>query len=764
MNPEPAWRMRRLVARGLVAALVVTLLTPAVRPEPARAANLPPGFSESVVLSGLTQPTMVRFARDGRVFVAEKRGVIKVFDGLGDSTPETFADLRTEVYNFWDRGLLSIALHPDFPVTPYVYALYTRDAEPGGEAPRWGSPSVDSDPCPTPPGPTADGCLATGRLTRLTASGNVATEVVPLITNWCQQYPSHSVADLAFGADGALYVSAGEGANFYNVDWGQYGSPPNPCGDPPGGVGAELTPPTAEGGALRAQDLRTGGDNVTLDGALLRVDPITGAALPDNPLASRSGANVRRIVAYGFKNPFRIAVRPGTSEVWAGDVGWSLADEIDRVARPTASVRNFGWPCYEGAARQPGYDSADLDICEKLYADAVARQPYFTYRVGQQVADETCSTTAGSSIAGLAFYSRGSRGRYPTDYRGALFFADYSRDCIWVMFKGANGLPDPSTVTAFRNGAANPVGLVIGPRKDLFYVDFNGGTVRRITYTPENQPPQAVIDAQPTEGLTPLTVSFDGSASSDPDGDPLSYAWDLDADGAFDDATTVDPEHTYTQKGTYVVQLRVSDGVGGSDTASFTIRAGGTSPTPTIIAPTESTTWRVGDLLEFEGTATDAEDGTLPRTALTWTLVLHHCPVDKDSCHEHPVQSWTGVRRGSFTAPDHQYPSYLELRLSASDSDGFSATVSHELQPRTVILSFATDPRRFKLIVGSDSARRTPFSQTFIVRSVFTISAPYKQIRDGKTYRFHHWSDGGARTHDVRAPGSPRTYTAYYRR
>ena len=107
-----------------------------------------------------------------------------------------------------------------------------------------------------------------------------------LIEDWCQQYPSHSIGSLAFGADGALYVSGGDGASFNFVDYGQDGAPVNPCGDPPGGPGTVLTPPTAEGGALRSQDLRTTGDPTSLDGAILRVDPATGAGLPDNPLAS----------------------------------------------------------------------------------------------------------------------------------------------------------------------------------------------------------------------------------------------------------------------------------------------------------------------------------------------------------------------------------------------------------------------------------------------------------------------------------------------
>ena len=109
--------------------------------------------------------------------------------------------------------------------------------------------------------------MVSGRLSRLKADVNTNTMSGPervLIEDWCQQFFTHSVGSLAFGSDGALYVSGGDGASFGVVARlrRQHGSPLNPCGDPPGGVGATLTPPTAEGGALRSQDLRTSGDPV----------------------------------------------------------------------------------------------------------------------------------------------------------------------------------------------------------------------------------------------------------------------------------------------------------------------------------------------------------------------------------------------------------------------------------------------------------------------------------------------------------------------
>ena len=379
-----------------------------------------------------------------------------------------------------------------------------------------------------------------GRLSRLTATGNVMTgsEQV-LVEDWCQQYPSHSVGSVEFGRSGALYASAGDGASFNFADWGQDGSPLNPCGDPPGGAGPVLTPPTAEGGALRSQDLRTSGDPVGLDGTVIRVDPATGAGLPTNPLASSTDPNARRIVAHGLRNPFRVTERPGTDELWIGDVGWNDWEEINRLLPSATEVGNFGWPCYEGVGRQAGYDGANLNVCESLYTSPGAvTSPYFAYHhTARVVPNETCPTGS-SSMAGLQFAFASGQSPYPAEYDDALFFADYSRDCIWVMPKGADGKPAPGLVRTFVAGAANPVNLQMGPSGELFYVDFDGGTVRRISYASANQPPVADATATPTTGSAPLTVSFNGSGSSDPDaGDTLSYAWDLDGDGAFDDSS-----------------------------------------------------------------------------------------------------------------------------------------------------------------------------------------------------------------------------------
>ena len=724
------------------------------------AATLPAGFQETVVFSGLTAPTAVRFASDGRIFVAEKGGRIKVFDNLSDTSPDIFADLNVNVYNFWDRGLLGLALHPQFPATPYVYVLYSYDAEIGMPAPKYGTPGVYSDPCPTPPGATADGCVVGGRLSRLQASGNFMTGTEQVfIEDWCQQYPSHSIGSVVFGGDGGLYVSSGDGASFNFVDFGQDGTPLNPCGDPPAGVGGVQTPPTSEGGSLRSQDVRTSTDPTTLDGAILRVSAGAGVALPANPLFSSPDGNTRRIIAYGLRNPFRMTSRPGTRELWIGDVGWGNWEEINRIVDPIDPlVENFGWPCYEGVGIQSGYDNANLNICENLYSEPGAvLAPYFTYAHSAKVVpNETCPTGS-SAIAGLSFYTVGP---YPANYDGALFFADYSRDCIWAMHKGTNGLPNPATITTFAAAAANPVDIQVSPSGELFYADLDGGTIRRIAFVSTNQPPLAVATANPTSGSPPLQVNFDGSGSSDPDvGQTLSYAWDLDGDGQFDDASTVLATFTYTTSGTKIATLRVTDSSGMSDTDSVTITvSGNNAPTATILTPAAGTLWQVNQVISFSGRATDPEQGTLPASALTWTLVLHHCP---SNCHTHQLQQFVGVASGSFTAPDHEYPSHLELRLTARDAGGLQDTESLLLNPRTVVLTFKSKPGAMNLVVGSTSST-TAFTRTVIVGSRNTISAPSPQIRGNRVYVFSSWSDGGAQTHDIIAPATSAIYTADY--
>jgi len=678
-------------------------------------------------------------------------------------------DLHPQVQDFWDRGLLGLAVDPGFGSVGrnFIYVLYTHDHNPEGSPASWG------DTCPTPPGPTTDGCTVTGNLSRIPvdpATGVATGGEQPLITDdWCQQFPSHSIGHLAFGPDGNLYVTGGDGASFNNADWGQFGggagspTPPNPCGDPPSPVGTALSPPTAEGGALRSQSpRRVAGHPILLGGAVLRVDPATGNGVAGNPMynSANPSSDASRIIGYGLRNPFRFTFRPGTSELWVGDVGWNTWEEVNRMTSPTPSTAvNFGWPCYEGAGRQSQYDAANLTICENLYTAGSATGPFYNYQHGVSVVSgDGCPLNAGSVISAISFYPGGS---YPGSYNGALFFGDHSRNCIWAMLPGGNGLPSANNLRTFVVDAnSHPVDLETDPASgDLLYANFDGGQIRRIQYLGGNNPPNAVATANPTSGPAPLTVQFTGSGSSDPDGDALSYAWDLDGDGAYDDATAANPRFTYATAGTYTVRLRVTDARGASSVSApitITVGAGNTPPTPVIDMPSSSLTWAVGDAISFSGHATDAEDGTLPASALTWSILLEHCTT---GCHTHPVENLTS---NSFVAPDHVDPANLVLALTATDSGGLSASTTIRLQPKLVNLTFQTNPIGMQLTAGATTAK-APFTIPVIQNATVGLIAPNQKYR-GKTYAFVSWSDGGAQTHTIRAPTTNTTYTATFQR
>jgi len=765
---------------------------------PATGMDLPPGFQARTLplpkatsptyVDGLQKPTTLDFAPDGKLFVAERNGRVLEFDSTEDPTPTLVLSILDKVMAKADRGILGMKLDPEYPAQPYLYLSYTYDAPIGGD-------SDDSEHTHYADGADdcveakeSDDCLVSGRLARVeidpatsvaVGSGGAADPVDPgseevLINSWCQQVTSHSVGDIEFDAEGALLMSGGDGASWGSIDFGQLG---NFCKDP-----------EYEGGSLRAQDLRTPatpGDPTDYNGSIIRVDRDTGAALSNNPLAqaplSSGGVEdvaARRILAEGLRNPYRFTIQPGTGEIYIGDVGQDLWEEIDHFSPPPATgvgLTNFGWPCFEGGRsgnlKMPRWEAAEKELhkplCETLYTNpSQVTAPIFAYPHanapgydGRVFEEDACDPNPGSAISGVAFYDPSgvpADALLPAEYFGALFFADAARGCIWTMQAGLDGVPDPATVANFAIGedgdVFTPVDIVQGPDGALYLPSFYGDSIVEIRYFPGSRAPEAELSASATYGPVPLSVNFDASGSTDPDlgeGDHLAYAWDLDGDGEFDDGSAATASHEYTEAKNVTVKVRVSDDLNHVSVAEVKLYPGDMGPPDVEIkAPTASFEWEAGGEVPYEAVATDPdgdEFGSLAKPLTPhWEFTLEHCPV---GCHEHPITS-ADEPSGSFVAPPHELPVHLKLEFSAIDSRGMRTSEVVEIDPREVEVTLESDPAGVALALNGVSSVG-PFGGIVIAGGTATVSAPATAAVGGAPYLFDSWSDGGARVHDA---------------
>jgi hypothetical protein len=370
------------------------------------------------------------------------------------------------------------------------------------------------------------------------------------------------------------------------------------------------------------------------------------------------------------------------------------------------------------------------------------------------------------------------------------------------MGLGVGGDPDPATLQLLESGAANPVDVEPGPGGDLFYVDFDGGTIHRISYAPTNTCAASDFQAEYFNNtsltgdpvLTRCESAIDhswGSGSPGPgvNADDFSALWTAGvtfAPGKYTFTATADdgirvfvdgsplidewvdqpspatyPATTTLSAGVHEVRVEYYKGTGDATAqVSWNLDEADAPPVPVIDEPSPTLSYAVGQAIDFLGEATDPEDGALPQSALSWTLLIHHCTTPTQ-CHVHVVQHWTGTDGETLNAPDHDYPSHLELVLRATDSLGATQTTNVTLDPKTVGLALQTVPAGLRLSIGGTSGT-APFSRTEIVNAQTSLSARLAQQVNGKTYRFVSWSDGGAATHNITAPATARTYTATY--
>ncbi|NNE47345.1 MAG: hypothetical protein HKN37_11890 [Rhodothermales bacterium] len=425
------------------------------------AISLPLGFYvEDVTPShSFSTPVAVAFAPDSRIFVAEKRGRVYIIEGgVKLSTP--FINLESEVLDHWDRGLLGIALDPDFATNEHVYLLYTYDRDGTGDYQRQDVAARVTRYTASSGNPNVADLTS-----RLVLIGNTFAEAIPSC------YYSHTIGTLQFGSDGSLLVGAGDGADFTTMD---------PGGLHPDCFGAGKFPAVEDVGAFRAQYLNS------LAGKILRIDPATGLGLPSNPFYTGTASdNQSRVWALGLRNPFRFsALRNGSTDptdgdpgaLFIGDVGWNTWEDL-HVSK--SGGENFGWPCYEGPNTNAQYQAATPAHSSCAGVSSQAAPPYFWHHTNSALSSPPGLTARAVAVGD--FYP-GSK--YPAAHRNRLYYADYIRQ--WIATAAIDASDDVFDHQEFASDAGNVADLRYDSISDyLYWVDLGSGEVMRLRHVDE---------------------------------------------------------------------------------------------------------------------------------------------------------------------------------------------------------------------------------------------------------------------------------------
>jgi glucose/arabinose dehydrogenase len=302
------WTFVLVLAAGLLASCGGGEAVPSSSPDPRGSAGAgdrgtpsgePIGDGSSPVrlvriAEGLTEPTTIAYPNDGsaRLFIAERAGVVRVFDGV-DLLKEPFLDIGEKVVlDFPERGLIGLVFHPEYATNGRFYVAYTRVGVEYGEG----------------------GDIVVDEYRVSEGNPNIAIPVPTrrIIVVHHFDIQGHNGGQLAFGPDGYLYIGIGD---------------------------AELA------GALfrRAEDLNI------LTGKLLRIRvPDSGDYVvpDDNPFVGRDGHD--EIWAYGLRNPWRFSFDRETGDLYIGDVGEAAMEEVNFQPSSSRGGENYGWPTMEG--------------------------------------------------------------------------------------------------------------------------------------------------------------------------------------------------------------------------------------------------------------------------------------------------------------------------------------------------------------------------------------------------------------------------------
>ena len=612
----------------MMISLVVILISNLLVGLPVAAAgdiSLPSGFEAKEILSGLSNPTDIAFSSDGRWFIAERAGKIRVVED-GKLLKEPLLDITDHVSAFQDGGLLTVALDPDFQANGYIYLLYTY-RNPGTEM---------SDP-------------QTNRLTRvkldpvttnvMTAQvdpsetvllGSISTPYDRGQNNICKTGTdcipfddgNHAADYILFAPDKTMFVSMGEGSSAEHTDER----------------------------ALRSQDKNW------MSGKVLHLDR-DGNGLETNPFWNGDPkAPISKVYHYGLRNPYRLTLHPEFG-LFIADVGLNKWEEINYS--PTAGA-NFGWPCFEGDDVKSGY-SSDPDIkptCDLLYTHPESvTAPIYAY--------PHPNPDTGAAIIGGAFYFGDS---YPLEFKGNYFFADLIEGYMKRVVLDSKG-KFVSTEDFAGNVPVGTTKVFTFPDADLGLVSYYVGKIFKISYTAGNRPPVAIASSDSTYGAQlPLEVQFDGQKSFDPDGDQLKYSWDF-GDGT-SQSQEPSPKHVFSEAGKYVITLTVEDVKNVKNVMVIPVYAGNTPPDVSITSPSSAAIFKDGERVSFSANASDSQDGKIPGSQAKWKLILHH----QNHIHEINIDN-TGLS-GEFNATYHDEDTSYELEALVSDSQGMTTRKS----------------------------------------------------------------------------------------
>jgi glucose/arabinose dehydrogenase len=501
---------RRALERTLVrlSLAACALALGAIAPTGARAASGPPGFVVEPAFPGATYqlPVQIAFMPDGRKLVVEARGQVWVYTPSGVKLPTPFVDLNQKVMCCGGRGLLSVALDPDFASNRWVYFLYVVDPD---------SDAVDFD--------SESECFS--RLERYQVSVadpnvvDLTTRQVLFGTQWSDGVPAadiyHTIGTIRFGTDKSLLVSTGDGAHFDTTDAGGL----DPDQFLPG-----RADPYMNVGSFRSRSLST------LGGKLLRLDKETGRGLPSNPFWDGNAASIRsRIWVYGLRNPYRFCIKPGTGStnpaagnpgtLYIGDTGWNTFESI-YVSR--VGGKNYGWPCFEGPSAQSLYQavvataSGDTNVLCSASLNAenpVQRTAPLIWWHHTDGFQSNPSGWFGRAVIGGVFQSGGN---YPPPYANSFFAGDFINGWArWASVDTSDAIVANGDFVTVNASTEHIVDLECDPISgDVFYVmqgNAIDGGIFRVRYLAYPTPRAFSCRADSATGTTHHPIPGAGS-------------------------------------------------------------------------------------------------------------------------------------------------------------------------------------------------------------------------------------------------------------